>query len=309
MRHPTRRDVLRWLLVAAAAAPRPALAAPAGPPGRSTVTARHPKGARPMTTSARMPVLFVGHGNPMNAIEDNPWSRAQRALATRLPRPRAILAVSAHWYVDGLHTTGSERPPTIHDFGGFPEALYRVRYPAPGDPALAKRVVGMLGAQRASVTGGWGLDHGTWSVLRHLRPEADVPVVQLSLDASLAPAEHLAVGRALAPLRDEGVLILASGNLTHDLRHAFGAWHRGETATPAWAAAFDEAAARAVAERDEAWLIGALDREEGRRSHPTPDHWLPVLYLAGAAGPSDPVTSPITGFDMSSLSMRSILVG
>jgi len=262
-----------------------------------------------MTATARMPALFVGHGNPMNAIEDNAWSRAQQALAARLPRPRAILAISAHWYVDGLHATGAEHPRTIHDFGGFPEALYRVQYPAPGDPALARRVAALLGARRASVTGGWGLDHGTWSVLRHLRPEADVPVVQLSLDASLAPAEHLALGRALAPLRDEGVLLLGSGNLTHDLRHAFGAWHRGDTATPAWAAAFDEGAARAVAERDEAWLVGALDREEGRRAHPTPDHWLPLLYVAGAAGPADPVSSPITGFDMSSLSMRSILVG
>ncbi|HET8734737.1 MAG TPA: 4,5-DOPA dioxygenase extradiol [Anaeromyxobacteraceae bacterium] len=262
-----------------------------------------------MTTPARMPALFVGHGNPMNAIEDNRWSRALQALAADLPTPRAILAVSAHWYVDGLLATGAERPETIHDFGGFPDALYRVQYPAPGDPALARRVVGLLGTRRASVTGSWGLDHGTWTVLRYLRPGADVPVVQLSLDAGLTPAEHLAAGRALAPLRDDGVLLLGSGNLTHDLRHAFGAWHRGETATPAWAAAFDEAAARAVAGRDEAWLAGALAREEGRRAHPTPDHFLPVLYVAGAARPEEPVTSPITGFDMSSLSMRTIRVG
>jgi len=146
-------------------------------------------------------------------------------------------------------------------------------------------------------------------VLRHLLPAADVPVVQLSLDANLAPAEHLALGRALAPLRDEGVLILGSGNLTHNLRDAFGNWHRGLTAVPAWAAAFDEAAARAVAERDEAWLLSALDAEEGRRAHPTPDHWLPLLYVAGAAAPADPVSSPITGFDMGSLSMRSMLIG
>jgi 4,5-DOPA dioxygenase extradiol len=258
---------------------------------------------------ARMPVLFVGHGNPMNAIEDNRWTQAQRALAARLPTPRAILAVSAHWYVDGTHTTGMAHPETIHDFGGFPEALYQVQYPAPGDPALAKQVVALLGGRRASVTGDWGLDHGTWSVLRHLRPEADVPVVQLSIDAGLTPAEHLALGRDLAPLRDQGVLILGSGNLTHNLRHAFGAWHRGDSTTPGWAQAFDEAAARAVAERDEAWLVGALERDEGRLSHPTPDHWLPLLYVVGAAAPSDPVSTPITGFDMGSLSMRSILVG
>jgi 4,5-DOPA dioxygenase extradiol len=256
-----------------------------------------------------MPALFVGHGNPMNAIEDNRWSQAQRALAARLPRPRAILVISAHWYVDGLHATGAERPETIHDFGGFPEALYRVRYPAPGDPALARRAVALLGGRPASVTGGWGLDHGAWSVLRHLRPDADVPVVQLSLDAGRSGAEHLALGRALAPLRDEGVLLLASGNLTHNLRHAFGAWHRGDTATPGWAVAFDEAAARAGSGRDEAWRAGALEQEEGRLAHPTPDHWLPLLYVAGAARAGEPVSSPITGFDMGSLSMRSILVG
>jgi len=307
MRHPTRRDVLRWLLGAVANAPLAAAAARGA--GEATPPDRRPGRARTMTTAARMPALFVGHGNPMNAIEDNAWSRAQRALAGTLPTPRAILAVSAHWYVEGLHATGAERPETIHDFGGFPEALYRVQYPAPGDPALARRVVALLGGRRASVTGAWGLDHGTWTVLRHLRPRADVPVVQLSLDATLTPAEHLAVGRALAPLRDEGVLLLGSGNLTHDLRHAFTSWHRGETATPAWAAAFDAGAARAVAEGEEAWLVGALDREEGRRAHPTPDHWLPLLYVAGAAGAGEPVTSPITGFDMASLSMRSIRVG
>jgi 4,5-DOPA dioxygenase extradiol len=259
--------------------------------------------------STRMPALFVGHGNPMNAIEENRWSQAQRELAGRLPRPRAVLAISAHWYVEGTHTTGAARPETIHDFGGFPEALYRVQYPAPGDPALARRVVELLGGRHASVTGDWGLDHGTWSVLRQLLPEADVPVVQLSIDAGLAPAEHLALGRALAPLRDEGVLILGSGNLTHNLRHAFGAWHRGDTTAPPWAVAFDEAAARALLERDEPWLLGALERDEGRLAHPTPDHWLPLLYVAGAAGPTEPISSPITGFDMGSLSMRSFLVG
>ncbi|MBK9517808.1 MAG: 4,5-DOPA dioxygenase extradiol [Anaeromyxobacter sp.] len=255
-----------------------------------------------------MPVLFVGHGNPMNAVEDNRWSRGLRALAAALPAPRAILAVSAHWFVAGSHTTGTARPETIHDFSGFPDALSRVRYPSPGDPALADRVVGLLGRRRASVVGDRGLDHGAWSVLVHLRPGADVPVVQLSLDATLPPAEHLALGRALAPLRDEGVLILGSGNLTHNLRHAFGAWHRGETATPAWAAAFDADVARAVAQRDGAWLGHALDSPAGRQAHPSPDHYLPLLYVAGAAGQDGQVTSPLEGFDMASLSMRSVLV-
>jgi 4,5-DOPA dioxygenase extradiol len=259
----------------------------------------------------RMPVLFVGHGSPMNAIEDNAWSRAFRALATGLPRPRAILAVSAHWYLPGLYTTGMEHPETIHDFGGFPEALYRVEYPAPGDPALAQRTAQLVGdrVHPATVRQDWGLDHGTWSVLVHLRPAADCPVVQLSLDARLRPEEHLALGARLAPLRDEGVLILASGNITHNLRHAFAAMHRGDTATPPWAASFDADVQQAAEQHDGAFLARALESSAGRMSHPSPDHYLPLLYAAGAAGRADTVQAPITGFDMGSLSMRAIRWG
>jgi 4,5-DOPA dioxygenase extradiol len=260
-------------------------------------------------TPARLPVVFLGHGSPLNAIEDNVWSRAFRGMALGLPAPRAILAVSAHWFGPGTFTTGDARPGTIHDFGGFPEALYRARYPAPGDPALARRVVGLLGEKRASVRGDRGLDHGVWSVLLHLRPAADLPVVQLSIDSRLAPREHLALGRALAPLRDEGVLILGSGNLTHNLHHAFAAWGRGDTATPPWAASFDADVARALEQRDQAFLAGALDGEAGRLSHPTPDHYLPLLYAAGAGLPGDAVRFPITGFDMGSLSMRAVQLG
>ncbi|WP_242344323.1 4,5-DOPA-extradiol-dioxygenase [Anaeromyxobacter terrae] len=259
--------------------------------------------------TARMPVLFVGHGNPMNAIEDNAWSRGFRALASAVPRPRAILSISAHWYVAGTYTTANDRPETLHDFGGFPEALYRVRYPAPGDVALARRVVGLVGERRAAPSLEWGLDHGTWSVLVHLRPEADVPVVQLSLDGRLPPAEHLAIGRALAPLRDEGVLVMASGNVVHNLRHAFSAWYRGDTATPEWARAFDAAVADAVSRHDTATLAGLLESDDGREAHPTPDHYLPLLYAVGASGPEDRVRFPIVGFDMASLSMRSVILG
>ncbi len=257
----------------------------------------------------RMPVLFVGHGSPMNAIEDNRWSRAFAGLAAALPRPRAILAVSAHWYVEGTLAMANQRPETIHDFGGFPEALYRVQYPAPGDPALARRVTQLLGGRRASLSAEWGLDHGTWSVLVHLRPAADVPVVQLSIDARLDPAEHLAMGRALAPLRDEGVLVMGSGNVVHNLRHAFGAWRRGETTTPAWARAVDEQVTAALSRHDGEALVRLLDTEEGRLAAPTPDHYLPLLYVAGAAAPGDPVRFPIEGFDMASLSMRAAILG
>ncbi|HTT70132.1 MAG TPA: 4,5-DOPA dioxygenase extradiol [Anaeromyxobacteraceae bacterium] len=260
-------------------------------------------------SGSRLPVLFVGHGSPMNAIEDNLWSRGFKALAATLPRPKAILAVSAHWYVAGTFTTAAEQPETIHDFGGFPDELYRVKYPAKGDPALARRVVELVGEGRAAPNSEWGLDHGTWSVLVHLRPAADVPVVQLSIDGRLSPADHLALGRALAPLREEGVLILASGNLVHNLRHAFTAWRRGEQATPEWARTFDEAVAGAIAGHDTAFLVQALERSDGQLAHPTPDHYLPLLYAVGASAREDPVRFPITGFDMASLSMRSAVLG
>lgn len=256
----------------------------------------------------RMPVLFVGHGSPMNAIEDNPWSRGFRKLGTVLPTPRAILSVSAHWYVPGTFVTGNERPDTIHDFGGFPQELYAMQYPAPGDPALAQRVVRLLGAQRCRTAVDWGLDHGTWSVLHHLRPRADVPVLQLSVDRTLPPAAHLELGKALAPLRDEGVLILGSGNVTHNLRAFFDAFQRGDSSTPAWAASFDADVAAALGRHDHKALAALPGSDDGQLAHPSPDHYLPLLYVAGAAG-GDVARFPVTGFDAGSLSMRCALFG
>jgi 4,5-DOPA dioxygenase extradiol len=256
-----------------------------------------------------MPVLFVGHGSPMNAIEDNAWSRSFRALAGLLPRPQAVLSVSAHWFVPSTSLTGNERPETIHDFGGFPRTLYEVEYPAPGDVALARRVVQLIGRERASLRTDWGIDHGSWSVLVHLIPAADCPVVQLSIDARLAPAGHLAIGRALAPLRDEGVLVMGSGNITHNLRHAMASHARGDASTPAWASAFDADVARAAEQHDGDCLSRLADTDHGRMSHPTLDHYLPLLYAVGAAGSAGPVQFPITGFDLGSLSMRSIVFG
>ena len=251
-----------------------------------------------------MPVLFVGHGSPMNAIEDNEWSRGFRKLAGLLPDPKAVLSISAHWYVPGTYVTGNERPPTIHDFGGFPRELYDERYPAPGSLELANRVAKLTGA---ALRTDWGLDHGTWTVLKYLRPDADVPVVQLSIDGRLAPEGHLAIGRALAPLRDEGVLVLGSGNVTHNLRHAFAAWQRGDAAVPEWARSFDADVAEAAGQHDGAALARLAQTDQGRISHPTPDHYFPLLYVAGAADRNDVVTFPLAGFDMGSLSMRSIL--
>ena len=254
----------------------------------------------------RMPVLFAGHGSPMNAIEDNTWSRALVALGTNLPEPKAIVCISAHWFVGGTFVTANPMPRTIHDFGGFPQELFEVQYPARGDVDLAKRITSLLAERRAEERTDWGLDHGTWSVVKHLRPKADVPVLQVSIHRSLPGSAHVAIGRALAPLRDEGVLVIGSGNITHNLRDAFS--NRGRE-TPQWATNFDADITRALEQRDEAFLVRALDTEIGQRSHPTPDHYLPLLYAYGATSDADAVTSPITGFDWSSLSMRSVRFG
>jgi 4,5-DOPA dioxygenase extradiol len=265
-----------------------------------------------MTTPAsadRLPVLFVGHGSPMNAIVDNAWARGFQALGASVPRPSAILAISAHWYVDATLVTNNEQPKTIHDFGGFPRALFEIEYPARGSTDLAGQVVDLLAAQRAQRSDDWGLDHGTWSVLVHMRPEADIPVVQLSIDRRLAPADHLAIGRALAPLRDQGVLIMASGNVTHNLRHAFHSMQTGETAKPAWAGRFDGEVETALTQHDLDQLARLITTDDGRLSHPSPDHYLPLLYAAGAANDGDAVSFPITGWDLSSLSMRSVQFG
>jgi 4,5-DOPA dioxygenase extradiol len=256
-----------------------------------------------------MPVLFVGHGSPINAIEDNAWSRGFRALGEMLPHPKAILCVSAHWFVPGVFLTGNERPETIHDFGGFPDELYEMQYPAPGDVGLAQRVVGLLGEERASVRLDWGLDHGAWTVLHYLRPEADCPVVQLSIDQRLPPAGHVEIGRALAPLRDEGVLVMGSGNITHNLYYAMTHFRPGHSATPDWASRFDADVAQAIEQHDADFLARAVETEDGKMSHPTLDHYLPLLYAVGAADERDPVSFPIAGFDLGSLSMRAVVFG
>lgn len=248
-----------------------------------------------------MPVIFVGHGSPMHAIQDGPWPRAWAALGQALPRPRAIVCVSAHWYVRGSFVCALEQPPTIHDFGGFPAGLYEVQYPAPGSPQLANRVAALTGAEAVQ---DWGLDHGAWSVLRHMYPNADVPVVQLSIDSRLKPKQHLEVGQKLAPLAGEGVLVVGSGNITHNLRDAFRAMQTGETATPNWASDFDQEVATALEARDHEKLAELVQTPNGHQNHPTPDHYAPLLYAA-AASQSKP-TYPAEGFDLSSLSMRCV---
>ena len=254
-----------------------------------------------------MPVLFVGHGSPMNAISDNVWSRAFARLATEISKPRAVLAVSAHWYGPKTLVTSQERPRTIHDFGNFPRALHEMQYPAKGSPDLARRIVSLLDG--AAPSSDWGLDHGTWSVLVHLLPKPECPILQLSIDSTLSGSGHVEIGRELEPLRDEGVLILASGNVTHNLRHAFASMQSGRSETPDWAERFDRGVKQALVDRDRGYLERALDTDDGRLCHPTPDHYLPLLYALGASTSSDSVRFPIEGFDAGSLSMRAALFG
>ncbi len=246
----------------------------------------------------------------MNLAEENRWNRGFVELATQIPTPRAILAISAHWFVEGTFVTANESPRTIHDFAGFPDALSEIQYPAPGGPELARRVCDLIGDDRAALTTDWGLDHGTWSVLYWMYPDARVPVVQLSIDSRLPASGHLEVGHRLAELREEGVLVLASGNLTHNLPDAFRRMREGRTDTPDWARRFDDLTAATITERDTGGLLALWpDNADGRRSHPTPDHWLPVLYAYGASRSDDSVRFPVSGFDLGSLSMRSIIFG
>lgn len=255
-----------------------------------------------------MPTLFVGHGSPMNAVADNPYTRAWSSLGASVPRPRAILCISAHWFVKGTALTISTAPRTIHDFGGFPRDLYLVQYPAPGDPELARRVQELLAPLPAALDESWGLDHGTWSVLKHVYPEADIPVVQLSIDGTKDAAFHYEIGQRLAPLREEGVLILGSGNVVHNLNAFIWGRQGGELGDSA--EVFDARVRGLVAAGEYASLIHyeALGREAAF-AVPTPEHYYPLLYTLGAAGPSDPIHFPVDGIAGGAISMLSVQVG
>lgn len=252
-----------------------------------------------------MPAIFFGHGNPMNAIQPNAYTEAWSRLGRELPRPKAVVCVSAHWYLSGTRVTAMERPRTIHDFGGFPRALFEVQYPAPGSPELAERVTALVGAEPDMR---WGLDHGTWSVLVHVFPDADVPIVQLSIDERQPAQFHYDLGRRLAPLRDEGVLVIGSGNLVHNL-HTY-AWGRHEPEPFDWAVRFENSAREWMRTGDHEPLIGyGMLGPDAQLSAPTPDHYLPLLYVLGAQQEGDRVTFPVEGIDGGSVSMLSVQVG
>ena len=257
----------------------------------------------------RMPAIFFGHGNPLNALLRNQYTEAWSNIGNSLPRPKAVLCISAHWYLPGTAVTAMAKPRTIHDFGGFPRELYEVQYPAPGSPELARRVRDMLAPVAVELDEeSWGLDHGTWSVLCHVFPNANIPVVQLSIDETQAPEFHYELGKRLAPLRDEGVLLVGSGNLVHNL-HTY-AWGRHNVEPFDWAVRFEQMARELLLNGDHAPLIDyeSLGRD-ALLSAPTPDHYLPLLYVIGSGRNGDEVSFPVEGFDGGSISMLSVQLG
>jgi 4,5-DOPA dioxygenase extradiol len=253
-----------------------------------------------MTGTTRMPAVFFGHGNPMNALEQNRYSAAWRAFGASIAKPRAVLSISAHWYILATAVTAMPSPKTIHDFYGFPQSLFDVTYPAPGDPELAASLHDLLNPVWVGLDlDSWGLDHGTWSVLVHVFPEADVPVIQLSINAAKPASYHLDLGRRLAPLRDQGVLIVGSGDIVHNLRLAN--FHRPEPYD--WATRFDADIQRYLRDGDDEALVDYNRHPDGKLAVPTPDHYLPMLYVAGLRQNDDKFTLLAEGVDLGSVSM------
>ncbi|NNN01157.1 MAG: 4,5-DOPA dioxygenase extradiol [Acidimicrobiaceae bacterium] len=248
-----------------------------------------------------MPAVFVGHGNPMNALEHNRYTEAWSAVGASMDRPKAILVVSAHWFVNATAVTSMSAPRTIHDFYGFPQALFDVQYPAPGDPLIAQRVVDLVEPTYVGLDAdSWGIDHGTWSVLVHMFPRADVPVLQLSINASQSFDYHFDLGTRLHALRGEGVLIVASGNVVHNLRLID--WS-APGAGADWAHRFDDEV-RSIMTSDPDRLALAATHGDYRLAVPTPDHFLPLAYIAGLSCAANSATRTlIEGYDMGSLSM------
>ena len=257
--------------------------------------------------ATRIPLAFIGHGSPMNTLEDNQFTQAWRRFGASLAMPKAVLIISAHWTTHGTHLTAMQTPKTIHDFGNFPKPLFDFQYPAPGDPMLAERVAKLLQPVQVGLDQEWGLDHGAWSVLAHIFPEANVPVVQLSIDATERAQFHYDLGRRLVPLRDEGVLILGSGNVVHNL--GIMDWRTQNRAFD-WAERFNAVVKNHLAEPDHASLIH-YDRlgDDAKLSIPTAEHYLPLLYVIGAQTETDTLSVLSDGIFGGSISMLSVAMG
>ena len=259
-----------------------------------------------MTTS--MPAIFFGHGNPMNALQRNDWTEGWANIGKTIERPQAVLCISAHWYLPATLVTAMAAPRTIHDFGGFPKELHQVKYPARGAPELAQRVQELLAPLPVGLDNSWGLDHGTWSVLVHVFPDADIPVVQLSIDETQPADFHFELGRRLTPLRDDGFLIMGSGNLVHNL-HTYS-WGKHTPEPYDWAVRFETTARELMLSGQLEPLIGyeTLGRD-AVLSIPTPDHYLPLLYVLATRRKDDAVTFPVEGVDGGSVSMLTVRIG
>jgi 4,5-DOPA dioxygenase extradiol len=245
----------------------------------------------------------------MNVLEENLYTETWRELGKTLPRPKAIIAVSAHWYTRGTAVTAMEKPRTIHDFGGFPQALFDTHYPAPGSPALAQQVADALAPVAVELDREWGFDHGSWGVLIKMYPDADIPVVQLSVDGTRPPAYHYELGRKLAALREQGIMIVASGNVVHNLRMV--RWG-GDAAAYPWAESFNQYVRDNLSwegESEQHPLVNFMQHEGAALSNPTPEHYLPLLYVLGARAAGEAIAIPVDGIVMGSLSMLSVQVG
>jgi 4,5-DOPA dioxygenase extradiol len=256
-----------------------------------------------------MPVLFIGHGSPMNGIENNPFSESWKNLAKEIPVPKAVIVVSAHWFTQGTHITAMDFPETIHDFGGFPQELFDVQYPAPGNPVLAKETASLIHSAHVELSHDWGLDHGTWTVVRHMYPEANIPVLQLSIDYTKGAQYHYDLAKELYELRKKGVLIIGSGNMVHNLRMI--AWDKMHEPSYGfdWALSLNEKFKDFIADDNHQAMINFETIKDSRLAIPTPEHYLPLMYALGLKGNKDSVSFFNDKAVAGSLTMTSVKLG